>query len=478
MSGQSAPEFLRWDMERLAAALRQKQLSPVEVTRALLDRIEQVNPLLNAFITVMGEEALASAARAEAEIAKGDWRGPLHGVPVGIKDLIYTRNVRTTMGTNIYENYVPDYDATVVAKLKEAGAVIIGKLNTHYFAYGPTGDRSAFGPVKNPHDLKKISGGSSSGSAAALAAGLCYAALGTDTGGSIRIPASCCGIVGMKPTYGLVSKHGVYPLSWSLDHVGPMTRTVKDNALLLNVLAGYDADAPCSVRIDAKDYTEMIGLDVKGTVVGVPENYYFEGVQPEVNQQVQNALRKLEELGARIRPVALPSLERFVSAQQMVIRCEAYVVHEPLLQEQGDLYEPEVKERLLTGKDEKAYQYIQAKQLRQAAIQEYVTALQSADVLVTPTLPILPPEIGQREIRFLGQDVLVRQVLTRLTSPTNYNGLPSLSVPCGFSVDGLPIGIQFIGKPWDEARLYGVAYALEQALALDTVKMDIQDNQG
>ncbi len=459
MTNSHPMDILRWDIASLAKAFKEKQLSPSEVTKTLLERIEQVNPTLNAYITVTAERALENAAQAEQEIATGHWRGPLHGIPIGLKDLIYTKNVRTTMGSEIYRDYVPDYDATVVEKLEQAGAIIIGKLNTHQFAYGPTGDRSAFGAVKNPYDTSKMSGGSSSGSGAAVAAALCFAALGTDTGGSIRIPSSCCGIVGMKPTFGLVSKYGVYPLSWTLDHVGPMTRTVLDNALLLNVLAGYDARDPYSVKADAQDYTRLIGQSIRGTVIGVPSSYYFEDVQEEVEQQVRNALNAFEELGAEIRVIDLPHIRQYALAQQIILRSEAYAVHEALLREHPDQYDLEVRERLLTGQDEKAHAYIHAQQLKHAAVEEFMHALKQADVMVAPTLPILPPDIGQRQVSIQGNEEHVRAALTRLTGPTNFTGLPSLSVPCGFSASGLPIGMQLIGRPFDEANLYRFANA-------------------
>jgi len=474
MANTPQTDILQWDIARLSNAFKAKQLSPAEVTRTLLERIEQVNPVLNAYITVMHEQAMESALQAEKEISAGNWRGPLHGVPIGLKDLIYTKNVRTTMGSEIFKDYLPDHDAAVVEKLKQAGAVIVGKLNTHEFAYGPTGDRSAFGPVKNPYNLSKITGGSSSGSGAAVAAALCFAALGTDTGGSIRIPSSCCGIVGMKPTFGLVSKYGVYPLSWTLDHVGPMTRTVLDNALLLNALAGYDERDPYAVKAGAEDYTRLIGQSIKGSVIGVPSSFYFEHVQEEVEQQVRNALNVFENLGAEIRVIDLPNIQNILSAQQITIRSEAYAVHEAMLRETSAQYDPEVRERLLTGQDEKAHVYIHARQLKHAAVQEYMHALKEADVIVTPTISILPPDIGQRQVSIRGQEEHVRAALVRLTSPTNFAGLPSLSVPCGFSSSGLPIGMQLIGKPFDEANLYRFAFAFEQERSLPTVKFDIQ----
>src|ERR671917_2036349 len=279
-------ENLPRTLAALAAALRERRLSPVEVVGALLERIETVDKKLNAFITVLPERALEEAARAENEILHGEYRGPLHGIPVGLKDLIYTKGARTTMGSAFFEDHIPAHSATVVSKIEEAGAIIIGKTNTHEFAYGPTGDSSHFGPTRNPHDPARIPGGSSGGSGAAVAAELCYAALGSDTAASVRVPAALCGTVGMKPTFGRVSKSGVFPLAWTLDHVGPITRIVEDNALLLNTLAGYDAEDPYSSDRPAEDFTRDLQRNVRGSVVGVPSSYYFEHVEDEVERRV------------------------------------------------------------------------------------------------------------------------------------------------------------------------------------------------
>jgi aspartyl-tRNA(Asn)/glutamyl-tRNA(Gln) amidotransferase subunit A len=466
-------EFLKWDLKTLSNGIRTKEISPLEVTRHLLKRIEAVNPKLNAFITVLYEEALESASQAETEIVTGNWRGPLHGIPIGLKDLICTKNIKTTMGSQIYKDFVPVYDATVVEKLKRAGAVIIGKLNTHQFAYGPTGDRSYFGAVKNPHDLTKMSGGSSSGSGAAVSAGLCYAALGTDTGGSIRIPSACCGIVGMKPTFGRVSKYGVYPLSYTLDHVGPMTRTVFDNAVLLNVLAGYDERDPYSVRKEEEDFTRMIWKGIKGSVIGVPSSFFFENLESEVESKLRKALEVFEGLGAEIRLVDLPDMQKISLAQQITIRSESYAVHRETLLIYSELYDIEVRDRLLLGEDIKVYEYVQSQQIKHFAQREFLKILENVDVLVTPTLPILPPDINQREVYIKGNGEHVRDALLRLTSPSNFTGFPSISIPCGFSEAGLPIGMQIIGRPFDEANLYRFAYAFEQEVSIPTLKYDV-----
>src|ERR687889_302006 len=324
-------ENLPRTLAALATALRERRHSPIEVVGALLERIETVDKKLNAFITVLPERALEEAARAEKEILHGEYRGPLHGVPVGLKDLIYTKGVRTTMGSAFFEDHVPDHSATVVSKLEEAGAIIIGKTNTHEFAYGPTGDSSHFGPTRNPHDPARIPGGSSGGSGAAVAAELCYAALGSDTAASVRVPAALCGTVGMKPTFGRVSKKGVFPLAWTLDHVGPLTRTVEDNALLLNALAGHDPKDPYSVDRPAEDFTRDLGRPIRSGVVGVPASFYFEHVEDEVEERVREAIEVFRSLGVEVREVEIPNLPEALKAQRIILAVEAYTVHEERL---------------------------------------------------------------------------------------------------------------------------------------------------
>lgn len=459
---------------KLSKLIKEKEVSPVEVTIQLLDRIEAVDSSINSFITVDREDVIAQAKKVEEEIEAGLYKGPLHGIAIGLKDLIYTDNMRTTMGSEIYQNYVPEYNATVVEKLKKAGAIIIGKLNTHQFAYGPTGDRSYFGPVKNPHDIQKMTGGSSSGSAASVSACFCFGSLGTDTGGSVRVPASFCGIVGMKPTYGRISNHGVFPLSWTLDHVGPLTRTVADNALLLNSLVGYDSNDPNSVQSETEDFTRFIGKGIEGMKIGVPSTFYFDDMNGEVRQVIDQTIDALRELGAIIIPVTLTNLDDFTEAHRNILRSEAYAVHEQHLTNYPDQWDVEVKERLLTAHDTKGYEYAQALQTRQLAKEVFNKALEEVDVLFTPTLPILPPKINDRHVdieKYAGQHI--RWSIIKLTAPTNLNGFPSLSLPCGFSSEGMPIGAQFIGREYDEATVYRFGYALEQKLSINTAKLTI-----
>jgi aspartyl-tRNA(Asn)/glutamyl-tRNA(Gln) amidotransferase subunit A len=445
----------------LSRALRRRALSPVEVVSALLKRIEGEE--LGAFITVLAERAMEAAARVEREIVAGKHRGVLHGVPLGLKDLICTRGVRTTMGSAFFEDYVPDYSATVTERLEAAGAILVGKTNTHEFAYGPTGDRSRFGPTRNPHDRSRISGGSSSGSGAAVAANLLYGALGSDTGGSVRIPASLCGVVGMKPTFGRVSKHGVFPLSWTLDHVGPLTRTVEDNALILNVLAGHDPKDPYSANKPAEDFTRDVHRGVRGRVVGLPEGFYFEHVEEEVGERVRETVEVFRALGSEVRVVGIPNLWETLKAQRLTLAADAYAVHEQRLKSAPEKFDEEVRERLLDGERLKAHRYASAQQRKLHAKDEFGRALRDVDILLTPTVPIAATLIDQREVNIGGYEESVRSAVTRLTGPTNLNGFPSLSVPCGFTASGLPVGIQLIGRPFEEATLYRFGCAYEAA---------------
>jgi aspartyl-tRNA(Asn)/glutamyl-tRNA(Gln) amidotransferase subunit A len=441
--------------------MKERRLSPVEVVKTLLARIE--GDETNAFITVTAERALEEASLAEREITAGRHKGPLHGVPIALKDLIFTRDVRTTMASDFFAAHVPDRSATVARRLEDAGSVLIGKTNTHEFAYGPTGDRSFFGPTRNPHDTGKITGGSSGGSGAAVAAGLCYGALGSDTGGSIRIPAALCGVVGMKPTFGRVSKTGVFPLAWSLDHVGPITRTVEDNALMLNALAGHDPEDLYSADLASEDFARDLERGTQGAAMGVPSSFYFEHLDGEVEERVNEAVEVFASLGTEIRKVEVPHLWDTLHAQRLVLAAEAYAVHEERLETNPDRFDDHGLERLLNGENLKAYRYANAQQRKLRSRREFANVLREVDVLLTPTVPIPAPEIGQRETTIDGYEEAVYSALTRLTGPTNLNGLPSLSIPCGTTTSGLPVGLQLIGRPFDEATLYRFGRAHELA---------------
>ena len=447
-------------LARLSRALRTREVSPVEMTEALLGRIGADET--NAFITVTAERAMEDAARAEAEIGAGDYRGPLHGVPVWIKDLVYTKGVRTTMASAFFEDHVPEDDAAIARRLREAGTVLLGKTNTHEFAYGPTGDRSFFGPTRNPHDPARISGGSSGGSGAAVATGLCYGAIGSDTGGSIRIPAALCGVVGMKPTFGRVGKSGVFPLAWTLDHVGPMTRTVEDNALLLSALVGHDPQDPYSADRPAEDFARDLERGLRGSAVGVPTAFYFEHVDREVEARVRESVEAFRSLGAVVREVEVPNVWETLHAQRLTLAAEAYAVHEERLKSDPDRFDDQGLERLLQGEELRAHRYANAQRRKLRSRREFEEVLGEVDVILSPSVPIPATEIGQRQASINGHEEAVYSALTRLTGPTNMNGLPSLSVPCGTTDSGLPVGLQLIGRPFDEATVYRFGHAHEK----------------
>lgn len=457
MSLNDVDNILKWDILTMSTAFKRKTVSPVEVIEMIFDRIEKMNDDLNAYITTSREDAMSEAKKAEEDFLRGDIKGLLHGIPIGLKDMIYTKGIKTTMGSGHYKNFIPDYDATIVNRLKNAGAIVTGKLNTHELAYGPEGDDSYFGATKNPYDSTKIPGGSSNGPAVAVASHLCHAAIGTDTSGSVRIPASCCGIVGIKPTSGLISKHGVYPLSMTMDHVGPMTRNVMDNALLLNYL-----NEPKVLISKSDDYTQRLNIGLEGAVIGLPISPYFNNIEDEVKDKVFQAVKEFENLGAEIKIVDLSEMNsQILESCKVITRSEAFYVNEKLTLNPDDLSK-EIHKRILQGKDYKVNSYLKAQKIKRTAINYYNDILNNVDILLTPTLPITPPSNGIEEVKIGNYNEAVRSALIRLTCPTNLLGLPSLSIPCGFSDSGLPIGMQLIGRKLDEANLYRFAYAYEQ----------------
>jgi len=436
-------------------ALRRRRYSAVELTTSALARIERSNPTLKAFLTVTGDEAMAQARQADAELAAGKDRGPLHGIPVAVKDLFYTRGVATTGGSPIYRNFIPQEDACAVARLKSAGAVMLGKLNMHELAYGITSANPHFGAVTNPWNAKHSPGGSSGGSGAAVAAGLVYAALGTDTGGSIRIPASFCGTVGFKPTYGRVSRRGVMPLSWSLDHVGPLAGSVRDAALVLQAIAGRDAGDDSSARHPTVDYVPE-DEPVKGLRVGFPENFFFERLDAEVELAVRGAIARLESLGAEVRPVKLPDMAALNAVGRVILLCEASAVMAPHLKNR-DQFGSDVLALLDQGRLVPATDYIQAQRLRKRMVREFAQVWSSVDCLIAPTTPNTAPRIGETTVKLGGHEEDVRLATTRLVRSMNLLGLPALSMPCGLNGAGLPIGLQII----EERLILRVGAALE-----------------
>ena len=447
-------------ISELAPRLRRKDVSPLELTRDCLDRIENVNPALNAFITVTAESAMAEARTAEAEIGRGEWRGPLHGIPIALKDLIDTAGTCTTAASAVYQHRLPTEGAEVVRRLRQAGAIILGKNNLHEFAYGGSSLVSFFGDVHNPRNPKHIAGGSSGGSAAAVAAGLCYAAIGTDTAGSIREPAALCGCVGIKPTYGRVSCRGVIPLSWSLDHVGPLAATVRDAAIVLQAIAGYDPPDIRCADVPVIDYVYLSGDAIKTLRIGVPREYFYDDLDDEVRAALDQALAVVETLVEEVRDVHLE-----VNTDRTVQAAESYAYHADTVARTPELYQAETLRRILTGANISTAEYI----LRRAELdQERRRAhdfFAEVDLLVTPTMPIPAPAIAD-----LKKDAAALRpaelILLRNTRPFNVWGLPAISVPCGFTKSGLPIGLQIAGPRWREDLVLRLALAYEQAANL------------
>jgi aspartyl-tRNA(Asn)/glutamyl-tRNA(Gln) amidotransferase subunit A len=444
-----------------ADQLRTKRLSPVELTEACLARIQRLNPTLNAFITVTAESALASARTAESEIQRGQWRGPLHGVPIALKDLFDTAGVRTTAASAVFKDRIPTDDAEVVRRLKLAGAVLLGKTNMHEFAYGGTSAVSHFGAVHNPWNTANIAGGSSGGSAVAVAAGLCYGAFGSDTAASIRQPAAFCGIVGLKPTYGLVSTRGVIPLSWTFDHVGPLARTVADSALLLQAVAGYDPLDVGSRAMPVPDYSAALRGKVSSVRVGVARTFFFADLDPEIDLAVADALRVLEKITAGLRDVTLAA-STLEAVRSAVRSAEAYAYHTEFVEKSPELYQPETLTRLRADANTKTTAYILARREVERTRRTSGEVFNSVVVIVTPTVAVQPPLLAD-----VDKDVATSMTLggrtIRNTSPFNVYGWPTVSVPCGFTRAGLPIGLQISAPNGSDAAVLQVAHAYEQA---------------
>lgn len=443
----------------LAQRLRRKEISPVEITRDCLVRIEELNPALNAFITVMAESAMADAQAAEAEITRGEWRGPLHGIPIALKDLIDTGGVRTTSASAVHEKRIPDEDAEVTRKLRQTGAVIVGKNNLHEFAYGGSSLVSHFGDVHNPWDVGRVAGGSSGGSAAAVAAGMAFAAIGTDTAGSIREPAALCGCVGLKPTYGRVSSRGVTPLSASLDHVGPIVRSVADAAIMLQAVAGYDTRDITSADVPIADYISASQEGTQSLRVGIARTYFFEDLDPEVASAMEHALHGIETMVAEVKEIQLE-----VPTDRTLQAAESYAYHAENIAKSPELYQAETLRRIRTGERVTAAEYILRRQELEEARRGIRKIFADADLIVTPTTPIPAPAIA--ELKSNPDSLRPAELkLLRNTRPFNVWGLPAISVPCGFTQGGLPIGLQIAGPHWREDLVLRLAHAYEQATA-------------
>lgn len=448
---------MRTSIRELAEQIRRGSVSPVELTRHCLSRIEKLNPQLNAFITVLADCAVSEARQAEQEIRSGSYRGPLHGIPVGLKDIIDTAGAITTAASVQYKDRIPAEDAEVVRRLRAAGAIIVGKQNLHEFAYGGSSLISFFGEVRNPWDLSRITGGSSGGSAASVAAELGYAAIGTDTAGSIRLPAAYCGVVGLKPTYGRVSARGVVPLSWSLDHIGPITNSVYDAALMLQAIAGYDAGDPAAADIPVADYVSEIGRFPASLRIGVPRRFFFDDLDPEVAAAVEDANRTLQTLGGEIRDIALD-----VYADRTLATAEAYAFHETMIANSPELYQAATLTRIQAGASISAIAAVRARRDVEAARQSIRAAFQDVDILLTPAVPFPPPKIA--DLMANPESLRPTEILLlRNTRPFNAWGIPAISIPCGFTREGLPVGLQLAAAPWREDILLRVAHGYETA---------------
>jgi aspartyl-tRNA(Asn)/glutamyl-tRNA(Gln) amidotransferase subunit A len=435
----------------LAAMLQERRLSPVELTRACLQKIEELNPVLNAFITVTADQALAQARRAEEEILHGNWRGPIHGIPIGLKDLIDTAGIPTTAASELYKTRTPMQSAEVVLKLERAGAILIGKQNLHEFAYGGSSMISAYGAVHNPTNPDHIAGGSSGGSAAAVGAGLGFGAIGTDTAGSIREPAALCGVVGLKPTYGRVSAKGVIPLSLSLDHVGPIALNVVDATLILRAIADGDGLPP-------KNFLDVWGRATTRLRVGVPRAFFYDELHPEIASAVEKSLTAIASISAEIREIKLtPDNDRTVQA------AESYAFHAEAVAKTPELYQPETLRRIRTGEKIPQEDYLAKLTELEAERTRISKTFETVDVIVTPTTPIPAPTIA--ELRENPDLLRPRElILLRNTRPFNVWGIPTISIPCGRTTAGLPIGLQIAGPPHREDLLLQFAHACEEAL--------------
>lgn len=461
--------------------ISKKEISPLELTKNLLKRIEKIDPKLNSYISVLNDRAIKSAESAEKEIMNGNYKGPLHGIPLGLKDIFVMKNVPATCGSKMLENFISPYDATVTKKLLDSGAVILGKNNMDEFAMGSSNETSYFGTVKNPWDVERVPGGSSGGSAAATAAGLCLGSVGTDTGGSIRQPGALCGVVGMKPTYGRVSRYGMIAFASSLDQAGPLTRTVEDTAIILNAISGFDRFDSTSVDIDVPDFTGKLNGEIKGLRIGVPNEYFVEGMDKEVEEVVRKTVLELQSLGAEIVEISLPHTKYAVSTYYIIAPSEASsnlarydgvrygyrfsdakTVRDLFFKSRSQSFGDEVKRRIMLGTYAlssgyyDAY-YLKAQKVRTLIREDFKKAWEKADVIVAPTSPEVAFKIGEKT-----EDPLKMYLSDILTIPCNIAGIPGISIPCGFSSEGLPIGLQILGKAFDEETVLRVAYAYEQ----------------
>jgi aspartyl-tRNA(Asn)/glutamyl-tRNA(Gln) amidotransferase subunit A len=462
-------ELTYLSIDEAARLLARKEISPVELTRACLERIERIDPQINSFITLVPWIAMEQARQAETELLQGEHRGPLHGIPIALKDLYETAGIQTTAGSRHFAEFVPEKDAVALQKLREAGAILLGKLNMHEIALGVTNENPHYGVCHNPWDLERMTGGSSGGSAAALAAGLCLGSLGSDTGGSIRIPASLCGIVGLKPTFGRVSLQGVMPLSWNLDHAGPMARQVGDVAHLLQIIAGYDVGDPYSRDVPVGDYLTSLEAGIRGWHIALLTGDFIAEAETKVMAAVRQAAAVMGSLGARVEEVELPFLLQAAQANSVMVTSDAAAVHQERVKNHPEDFGTDVLKRLLTGAAYSSTEYSLARRTQTLAKRYMEAFFKQFDLLILPSTPLLAPPL-----QALDAVERARQ-LTRFTAPFNLTGLPAISLPCGFIREGkveLPVGLQLVAPPWGEVRLLRAAYAYEQATPWHVRKPD------
>tara|TARA_Y100001970_G_C14256363_1_gene875778 strand:- start:5903 stop:7315 length:1413 start_codon:yes stop_codon:yes gene_type:complete len=447
-------------ISQLVLGYQAKDFSPIEVTKAYFDRIEKYNENLNAFVYIDREGGLASAKLAEDKYNKGDFK-PLLGVPLAHKDLYCTKGLPSTAGSKVLENNIPDVDATSVERLSQSGAINLGKLNTHEFAYGPTNENSLFGSCLNPWNYKCFSGGSSGGSGSAVAARLCAGATGSDTGGSIRIPSACCGISGLKPTYGRVSRAGIYPLCWTMDHSGPMARSVEDLALMLKAMSGVDKFDSASSSLEVGNYAETLRADISGIVLGIPNRYFFDQAQPDIENSVREAIEVLKSLGATVIDIDIEHIEHAAGAALAIYLSEGTAYHDNGFENNQDLYSDQVRGFLELGNFVLAKDYINAQRFRTLLGEEMARLFEQVDYFITPGLALTAQQVGQENINIRGIEQSVFSAILRNTEPFNLTGVPALVVPCGFSSEGLPHSMQIIGRPFDEAGILNIGHIFQ-----------------
>lgn len=453
-------ELVSKTIQEIGPLIRDRELSPVELTDAVVEQISMYNPTLNAYIDVYQEEARMAAKKAEQEIQRGHYRGDLHGIPMGIKDNIYMKDKVTTMGSKIHQHFTPTFDATVIQRLTESGVIFTGKLNMHEYALGASNENPHYGPSVNPWNTNKITGGSSGGAGSAIPSHMTMATLGTDTSGSIAIPSAMCGVVGLKPTYGKVSKFGCFPEAWSLDHVGPMGKSVYDVAVMLEHITGFDEKDPASVQTKSIDYRGLQTQDLSNVVIGVEEGYFFNEIDDGIETPVRKAIEQLEQTGAKVERVDLPSLKDAEFALAMTDFSELAAVHHYNIISRPEDFGEDVRNLIELGHIPSAVDYLQAQQIRRKIKADFARVFERVDVLIAPSIPIPTKDIGDPFATINGKEVDFLDHATRLTGPVNLAGLPSLSIPCGFN-DSMPVGMQIVGPAFGEEQVLTVGFAYE-----------------